>query len=91
MELACRRRVLYNVLYMGSTRTQVYFTAEQRRKIDAVCEQTGVTMAEVVREAVDAYLQARDADAYREVLRATFGIYPDFEVPPRSEWDRGYG
>ncbi|MBC7459905.1 MAG: CopG family transcriptional regulator [Thermoleophilia bacterium] len=90
-ELARRRRVLYNVLYMGSTRTQIYLTAEQRAKIDAVCEKTGVSMAEVVRAALNEYLGAKTDEAYREILERTFGIYPDFEVPPRSEWDRGYG
>ncbi len=25
------------------------------------------------------------------VLDETFGSMPDFEVPARSEWDRGYG
>jgi predicted DNA-binding protein len=40
---------------MPSTRTQVYFTEEQRRRLDAQAEREGKTPAEVVREAVDAY------------------------------------
>ncbi len=30
----------------------------------------------------------RDAEAVPE---ATFGVMPQLEVPPRTEWDRGYG
>jgi hypothetical protein len=75
---------------MSATRTQVYFTEEQRRRLDARAEQQGKTLAEVVREAVDAYT----ADGFPDlqvVLSDTFGSMPDLEVPPRSEWDRGFG
>jgi len=75
---------------MSATRTQVYFTKEQRRRLDARAEQQGKTLAEVVREAVDAYT----ADGFPDlqvVLSDTFGSMPDLEVPPRSEWDRGFG
>jgi hypothetical protein len=24
-------------------------------------------------------------------LKSTFGSLPDLDVPPRGEWDRGYG
>jgi len=74
---------------MSATRTQVYFTEEQRRRLDARAEQQGKTLAEVVREAVDAY-----TDGFPDlqvVLSDTFGSMPDLEVPPRSEWDRGFG
>ncbi len=75
---------------MSATRTQVYFTAEQRRALDELARREGKTLAEVVREAVDAYVAQAppDLDA---VLDETFGSAPDIEVPPRSEWDRGYG
>ena len=75
---------------MSATRTQVYFTEEQRRRLDAWAKQQGKTLAEVVREAVDAYT----ADGFPDlqvVLSDTFGSMPDLEVPPRSEWDRGFG
>jgi len=44
----------------------------------------------VVREAVDAYV-AQAPPELQVVLDETFGSMPDLEVPPRSEWDRGYG
>lgn len=71
---------------MAATRTQVYFTQEQRLRLDERSRREGKTMAEVVREAVDAYLADDELDV-DAVLAATFGIAPDFEVPPRSEWD----
>lgn len=75
---------------MSATRTQVYFTEEQRRRLDARAKREGKTLAEVVREAVDAYVTEPPPDL-DVVLKETFGSVPDLEVPPRSEWDRGYG
>jgi predicted DNA-binding protein len=72
---------------MSATRTQVYFSDEQRRRIDAAAAAQGVTLAEIVRRAVDAYLRSEvDASA---VLDATFGVDPGATVPSRDEWDRG--
>lgn len=71
---------------MSATRTQVYLTDEQRQKIDEIARAEGVTLAEVVRRALDAYLAAeRDTDA---ALAATFGADPDAAAPGRDEWAR---
>ncbi len=75
---------------MSATRTQVYFTEEQRRKLDERAKREGKTLAKVVREAVDGYL-AQEPPSLDTVLNETFGSMPDLEVPARSEWDRGYG
>jgi hypothetical protein len=72
---------------MPATRTQIYLTEEQRRLIDRVATARGVTMAQVVRSALDAYL-SDDPDP-SGALAATFGAAPDAGTPPRSEWDRG--
>ena len=72
---------------MPATRTQIYLTEEQRRRIDEVAKARGVTMAEIVRRALDAYL-AGEVDP-STVLAATFGAAPDASVPSRDEWDRG--
>jgi len=72
-------------MYMGATRTQIYLTTEQRRKLDARRKREGKTLAALVREAIDEYLR-NDAVRRREILDRTFGIAPDFTVPPRSEW-----
>lgn len=72
---------------MYSTRTQVYLSEEQRRRIDAIAGADGVTMAEVIRRALDAYLE-REGDP-SATLSATFGADPHAQMPDRSEWDRG--
>jgi predicted DNA-binding protein len=73
---------------MPATRTQVYLTEEQRRRIDALAEAEGVTMAEIVRRALDAYLDGESPDP-RLALGATFGADPGAAAPSRDEWDRG--
>jgi predicted DNA-binding protein len=75
---------------MASTRTQIYLTSEQRLKLDAKSKREDKTLAQLIREAVDRYLDDEPTDAHR-ALAATFGAAPDLEVPSRKEWDRGYG
>lgn len=73
-------------MYMGATRTQVYLTKEQRRKLDERRKREGKTLAAVVRDAIDNYLARPDLKTIKAILDATYGIDPDFTVPPRSEW-----
>ena len=54
---------------MPATRTQVIFTEEQRRQLDARARREGKTLAQVVREAVDAYVTHQQADV--DTPRAT--------------------
>ena len=75
---------------MSATRTQVYFTQAQRRRLDARAAREGKTLAEVVREAVDAYV-TEEAPALEVVLEESFGSMPDLEAPSRDDWDRGDG
>src|SRR5258708_622308 len=79
--------MLYTVLYMASTRTQVYLTAEQRAAIDAKIKREGKSLAWIVREALDQYLAPKPGDI-DAILDRTFGTIPDLEAPPRSEWNR---
>ncbi|HEY8740321.1 MAG TPA: CopG family transcriptional regulator [Candidatus Dormibacteraeota bacterium] len=72
---------------MASTRTQVYLTEEQRRRIDDIVARDGHSLAWIVREALDIYL-AGPAPDRRQALDATFGAVPDIAVPPREEWNR---
>ena len=66
-------------------RTQIYLTDEQRARLDEVANRHELTMAEVVRRAIDAYLEPDDD------LDATFGAARGLgaTVPGRDEWDRG--
>lgn len=73
---------------MGATRTHIYLTAEQRRRLDARRKREGKSLAAVIRDAVDAYLDRSDLKTRKAILDATFGIDPSFTIPPRSEWAR---
>jgi len=77
--------MLYTALYMPATRTQIYLSAEQRRRLEARRKRERKSLAAVVREAVDAYLGQPTTDAQR-ILDEAFGALPDLEVAPRSEW-----
>jgi hypothetical protein len=83
-----RRAVMYTVLYMAARRTQIYLTAEQRRRLDDRVRREKRSLAELVREAVDVYLADRSGDA-AAALDSTFGALPRLKVPSRDEWDRG--
>ena len=80
------RFMLYPVLYMPSTRTQIYLTADQRRQLDARGRRSGAPLAGMIREAVDAYLAGDRTDA-EAALAETFGTLPGLELPSRDEWD----
>lgn len=73
---------------MSATRTQVYLTEQQRERIDELASVEGVTLAEVVRRALDAYLSSYFPDA-AESLARTFGAVNDIDAPTRDEWQRG--
>ena len=72
---------------MSATRTQIYLTDEQRRRIDQTAAAEGLSMAEIVRRALDAYLD-HDPDA-APALSRTFGAQPDADTPSRDGWSRG--
>ena len=72
----------------AARRTQVYLTADQRKRLDERRRRERRTLAELIRQAVDAYLAERSADP-AAALDASFGALPKLEVPSRDEWDRG--
>jgi len=73
---------------MSAIRTQIYLTEEQRRMIDHVVAAEGVSLAEVIRRALDVYLKNHAADP-TAALQATFGADPLASHPDRNEWARG--
>jgi predicted transcriptional regulator len=73
---------------MSALRTQIYLSPEQRRRVDEVAALEDVSLAEVIRRALDAYLETQDVDSAAR-LSATFGADPDVSYPDRDEWDRG--
>lgn len=73
---------------MPAVRTQIYLNEEQRRRIDSLAAARGVTMAEVVRRAVDSYLESETPEP-AGALAATLGALPGIRAPDRDEWARG--
>jgi hypothetical protein len=73
---------------MSSIRTQIYLTVDQRHRIDEVITRDGGSMAEVIRRALDQYLDGANADQ-SAALDDTFGRLPELTVPSRDEWSRG--
>jgi hypothetical protein len=73
---------------LGAIRTQVYLTEAQRRRIDEVSQVEGLTLAEIVRRAVDSYSD-REYPTADAVLAETFGADPDAPCPDCDEWARG--
>ena len=73
---------------MSATRTQIYLSESQRSRIDELAATEGLTMAEVVRRALDSYLDSEFPDP-GPALAGTFGSIPDAASPDRSEWNRG--
>jgi predicted transcriptional regulator len=74
---------------MASTRTQIYLTERQRTKLDRIAQSADRSLASVIREAVDGYLETRAPEGGADALDSTFGALPDLHVPSRDEWDRG--
>lgn len=68
-----------------ATRTQIYLTREQRARLDELVRRRGASLAELIREAVDAHLAGAGPGA-AQALERTFGASPKFAVPPREEW-----
>ena len=73
---------MYTMLYMSSTRTQIYLTKEQRDRLDERGAQTGLGLAEMIRRAVDDYLG--DQGDMQAALDETFGVLTDLELPARG-------
>jgi predicted DNA-binding protein len=81
--------MLYTALYMaGALRTQIYLTREQRAKLDELRRREDKSLAELIRNALDAYVDDHLTDA-DEALETTFGAIPDLRTPSRDEWDDG--
>lgn len=78
--------MLYTVLYMAATRTQIYLSAEQRRLLDERGRATGTPLAKMIRDAVDAYLVDEGPDL-GDALDQTFGSLRELDLPSRGEWE----
>ncbi|MBU4200488.1 MAG: ribbon-helix-helix domain-containing protein [Verrucomicrobia bacterium] len=75
-------------------RTQIYLTEEERAGLDAVAKSTDKTQSEIVREAVDRFLDLTRGNCRKVILDKVAGLWrnrkdlPDFAAVRRS-LDRG--
>ena len=74
-------------------RTQIYLTKNQRDELKAISKTAGKKQSELIREAVDRFIDEVSCGRRETVLREAAGIWkdrkdlPDFRAT-RAEWDR---
>ena len=75
-------------------RTQIYLTEAERDALNALAEATGKKQSELIREAVDRYIDLARGDSRDAILEGAAGMWrdrndlPDFRAARRT-WDRG--
>ena len=78
-------------------RTQIYLSEEQKRTLVRLSEERGVSMAELIRDAVDRLLQEEKPMGFETALKRSFGIWRNrkdlqdskgFVRSLREEWQR---
>ena len=74
-------------------RTQIYLTERQREALAAIAGHAGRRQSELIREAVDRYIEQRSGQHREALLREAAGVWrtrsdlPDYDEM-RAEWDR---
>ncbi len=79
-------------------RTQIYLTADQKARLEAIAKSRSVSMADVVRDAVSLYLAGNESEHRLNVLRDTFGAVSEWKEHDgvvlarsmRDQWKRPY-
>lgn len=75
-------------------RTQIYLTEAERSGLESVSKATGKKQSELIREALDRYLELAVGGRRDAILRDAAGMWrdrtdlPDFRATRRS-WERG--
>ena len=74
-------------------RTQIYLTERQRDELAAIARQRSTRQSEVIREAVDRFIEQWSRHGRERILRETAGMWsdqadvPDYEAI-RAAWER---
>lgn len=74
-------------------RTQIYLTDQQRAELSAISKTLGKKQSELIREAIDRYIDQASDKWRKSVLQEAAGIWKDRTDLPdftkiRIEWDR---
>lgn len=74
-------------------RTQIYLTEHQRAELAAIARNGGKRQSELIREAIDRFIEITSHHRRTEIVRGAAGIWrdrsdaPDYETV-RAAWDR---
>jgi len=74
-------------------RTQIYLTEEERCGLTALAASTGKNQAQLIREAVDRFIELTSGSRRKSILNSAAGMWqdrddlPDFHAARRT-WDR---
>jgi len=75
-------------------RTQVYLTEQQRAELATMAKTRGKKRSEIIRDAIDRFIEQEGRERRRTVLRQAAGMWkdrddlPDFE-DTRGKWNTG--
>lgn len=74
-------------------RTQIYLTENQRAEVAAIADRSGKRQSEIIREAVDRFIEQKSRGRREAILRKAAGIWRDRTDLPdldalRRGWDR---
>jgi predicted DNA-binding protein len=74
-------------------RTQIYLTARQRAELSVIAENFGKKQSEIIREAIDRFIEQAGDNKKESVLQEAAGIWKNRKDLPdlrtlRSDWDR---
>lgn len=74
-------------------RTQIYLTEKQRAELAILAKNLGKKQSEIIREAIDGFIDQTGQSRKDMALREAAGIWKDRKDLPdfralRSEWDR---
>lgn len=84
---------MYTLWRQGMVRTQIYLTEHQRDELASIAKSVGKKQSEIIREAIDRFIDQNGSSRRNLVLREAAGIWkdradlPDFKKI-RAEWDR---